>query len=102
MAMKTDAAALSAEASHFEQVSTGIQGQIRTVESIGAELRAHWVGAASQAGFNALGRFHDAAESQVKQLEEIFGKIREAGVSYESTQSDAEQAIAASTGDMGL
>jgi WXG100 family type VII secretion target len=88
--MRTDAAALSAEASNFDRISSELQQVISTVESTGGELASHWRGQAGQAAQQALGRFHEAGQAQIKALSEISSNIHNAGVQY--SKADDEQA----------
>lgn len=88
--MKTDAAALSAEASNFDRISNELQQVIRGVENTGGELAAQWRGQAGAAAQQALLRFKAAGDAQIKELGEISTAINQAGIQYSS--SDDEQA----------
>jgi WXG100 family type VII secretion target len=93
--MKTDAATLSAEASNFDRISGELQRVIASVESTGGELASHWTGQAGTAAQQALGRFHEAGQAQIKTLTEISGNISQAGIQY--SKADDEQASSLSS-----
>jgi WXG100 family type VII secretion target len=93
--MKTDSAALSAEASNFDRISNELQQVIRQVESTGAELASQWRGQAGAAAQQALVRFHEAGQAQIKALTDISTNISQAGVQYSS--ADDEQASSMSS-----
>ena len=88
--MKTDAATLRAEASSFDRISNELQQVMSQVESTGGELAGHMQGAAGQAAQQALARFHEKAQAQVKVLGEITNNINQAGIQY--SKADDEQA----------
>lgn len=88
--MKTDAAALSAEAANFDRISGELQRVIQTVESTGSELAGHWKGQSGLAAQEALKRFHEAGQAQTKALDDISSNIHQAGIQY--SRSDDEQA----------
>ncbi|OBI59765.1 WXG100 family type VII secretion target [Mycobacterium sp. E796] len=88
--MRTDAATLSAEASNFDRISGELQQVIGTVESTGGELASHWRGQAGTAAQQALQRFHEAGQAQIKTLSEISNNIHSAGIEY--SKADDEQA----------
>jgi WXG100 family type VII secretion target len=93
--MKTDAATLSAEASNFDRISGELTRVIATVEQTGGELSGHWRGAAGAAAQQALARFHEAGQTQIKALTDIHGNISHAGIQYQS--ADDEQASSLSS-----
>ncbi|WP_430623699.1 WXG100 family type VII secretion target [Mycolicibacterium sphagni] len=88
--MRTDSAALGAEAANFDRISNELQQVIRGVESTGGELAAQWRGQAGQAAQAALLRFHEAGQAQIKALSDISTSISQAGIQYSS--ADDEQA----------
>src|ERR1700730_14432697 len=88
--MKTDAATLSAEASNFDRISGELERVIRGVESTGGELAGHWRGQAGAAAQQAMQRFHEAGQAQIKALTDIHTNISQAGIQYSS--ADDEQA----------
>lgn len=93
--MRTDAAALSAEASNFERISNELQQVIRQVESTGGELAGQWRGQAGDAAQQALVRFQEAGRVQVKALSDISSTIQQAGIQYST--ADDEQASSLSS-----
>jgi WXG100 family type VII secretion target len=93
--MRTDAAALSAEASNFDRISGELQQVIGQVEATGGELAGHWRGQAGAAAQQALARFHEAGQAQIKALGDISTSIHGAGVEY--TKADDEQASSLSS-----
>src|ERR1700735_1609276 len=93
--MRTDAAALSAEAANFDQISGELQRVIAGVEQTGGELSSHMVGQAGTAAQQALARFHEAGQAQIKALNEISGNIHGAGIQY--SKADDEQASSLSS-----
>jgi WXG100 family type VII secretion target len=88
--MKTDAATLSAEAANFDRIGTELSQVIKGVESTGGELASHWRGQAGASAQQALQRFHEAGQAQIKALNDIHTNISQAGVQYSS--ADDEQA----------
>jgi ESAT-6 family protein len=93
--MRTDAATLSAEASNFDRISSELQQVIGQVESTGGELASHWRGQAGTAAQQALARFHEAGQAQIKALSEISNNIHGAGIEY--SKADDEQASSLSS-----
>jgi WXG100 family type VII secretion target len=93
--MRTDAAALSAEAANFDRISGELQRVIGTVESTGGELASHMVGQAGTATQQALLRFHEAGTAQIKALTDISQNIHHAGIQYQ--KADEEQSSALSS-----
>jgi WXG100 family type VII secretion target len=88
--MRTDTSTLSAEASNFDRISGELQRVIAGVEATGGELAGHWRGQAGVAAQEALRRFHDAGQAQIKALSDISKQIHDAGVQY--SRADDEQA----------
>jgi WXG100 family type VII secretion target len=88
--MRTDSATLSAEASNFETISNDLQSEIRNVDAVGAELAAQWTGRAGAAAQEALVRFREAGQAQIKALSDISTNIQTAGIQYAA--ADDEQA----------
>lgn len=88
--MKTDAATLRAEAANFDRISNELQQVIRGVESTAGELAGQWRGQAGTSAQQALQRFHDAGQAQIKALTDISQSISSAGIQYSS--ADEEQA----------
>lgn len=93
--MRTDAATLSAEAANFETISNDLQTEIRNVDAVGAELASQWTGRAGTAAQEALVRFREAGQAQIKALEDISRNIQTAGIQYSA--SDDEQASSLSS-----
>ena len=93
--MRTDAATLSAEAANFDRISTELKQIIQQVESTAGELAAQWRGQAGTAAQQALVRFHEAGQAQIKALNDISQNISQAGIQYSS--ADDEQAGALSS-----
>jgi WXG100 family type VII secretion target len=93
--MRTDAATLSAEAANFDQISGELQRVIAGVEQTGGELSSHMVGQAGTAAQQALVRFHEAGQAQIKALNEISSNIHGAGIQY--SKADDEQASSLSS-----
>jgi WXG100 family type VII secretion target len=93
--MRTDAATLSAEAANFDRISNELQQVIRGVETTAGELAGHWRGQAGAAAQQALGRFHEAGQAQIKALNDISNNISSAGIHYD--RADDEQASSLSS-----
>lgn len=93
--MRTDTATLSAEASNFDRISGELQQVIGQVESTGGELASHWRGQAGTAAQQALVRFHEAGQAQIKALGDISQSIHGAGIEY--SKADDEQASSLSS-----
>jgi WXG100 family type VII secretion target len=93
--MRTDAATLSAEASNFDRISSELQQVIGQVEQTGGELAGHWRGQAGAAAQQALTRFHEAGQAQIKALSDISSNIHGAGIEY--SKADDEQASSLSS-----
>lgn len=88
--MRTDAATLSAEAANFEAISADLQSEIRNVDAVGAELAGQWTGRAGTSAQDALVRFREAGQAQIKTLDDITKNIQTAGIQYQA--ADDEQA----------
>jgi WXG100 family type VII secretion target len=93
--MRTDSAALSAEAANFDRISSELQRVIAGVEQTGGELASHMQGQAGTAAQQALVRFHEAGQAQIKALGDISQNIHQAGVTYQ--RADDEQASSLSS-----
>src|ERR1700722_293734 len=93
--MRTDAAALSAEAANFDRISGELQRVIAGVEQTGVELPSLMVGQAGSATQQALTLFHEAGTAQIKALGDISQNIHHAGIQY--SRADEEQAGALSS-----
>jgi WXG100 family type VII secretion target len=93
--MRTDAATLSAEAGNFDRIGSELQRTIAGVEQTGGELASHMVGQAGTATQQALTRFHEAGQAQLKALADISQNINQAGIHYQ--RADEEQASALSS-----
>ncbi len=93
--MKTDAAALRAEAGNFDRISGELRQVMGQVESTGGELVSHWHGAAGTAAQAALARFHEKAQAQAQVLGDIVSNIHSAGIQY--SKADDEQSSALSS-----
>jgi WXG100 family type VII secretion target len=65
------------------------------VESTAGELAAQWRGQAGMSAQQALQRFHEAGQAQVKALTGISESIQGAGIQY--TSADEEQASSLSS-----
>lgn len=91
--MKTDSAALRAEASNFDRISNELQQVIRGVESTGGELAGQWRGQAGAAAQQALLRFHEAGQAQIKALGEISNNISAAGIQYSTADDDQASSL---------
>jgi WXG100 family type VII secretion target len=100
--MKTDAAALSAEATNFDRIAGELQGVIKGVEHTGGELASHWTGQAGSAAQQALQRFQEAGDAQIKALTDIHEKISNAGVQYSRANEEQASALQSSAGNMGF
>ncbi|OBI21797.1 type VII secretion protein EsxB [Mycobacterium sp. E2462] len=93
--MRTDAATLSAEAANFDRISNELKQVIGQVESTGGELVGHWRGQSGAAAQQALTRFHEAGQAQIKALNDISQNIHGAGIEY--SKADDEQASSLSS-----
>lgn len=88
MAMNTDAAVLAKEAANFDRISGELKGVIAQVESTGGALAAQMQGQAGTAAQAALMRFHEAAQRQVQELNDISQNIHISGTQYTTTDDD--------------
>jgi WXG100 family type VII secretion target len=86
--MNTDAAVLAKEAANFERISGELKGVIAHVESTAGSLAGQWQGQAGTAAQAALVRFHEAAQQQIQQLNDISANIHTSGTQYTSTDED--------------
>jgi len=86
--MNTDAAVLAKEAANFERISGELKSVIAQVESTGGTLAAQMQGQAGTAAQQALIRFHEAADKQIQELNEISTNIHTSGTQYTSTDDD--------------
>jgi len=86
--MKTDAAALSAEAANFDRISGELKGVIANVDSTAGTLAAQWRGQAGAAAQSALLRFKEAGQKQIKELDDISSNISQSGIQYDAADSD--------------
>jgi WXG100 family type VII secretion target len=100
--MKTDAAALSAEAANFDRIASELTTVISGVEHTGGELAGHWTGAAGSAAQQALARFHEAGQAQIKALNDIHDKIHQAGIQYTRANEEQASALNSTAGNMGF
>ncbi|BBX32990.1 WXG repeat protein [Mycolicibacterium mageritense DSM 44476 = CIP 104973] len=86
--MNTDVAVLAKEAANFERISGELKGVISQVESTGGQLATSLRGAAGDATQAALLRFHEAAQKQIQELDDISANIHQSGAQYTSTDDD--------------
>jgi WXG100 family type VII secretion target len=100
--MKTDGAALSAEAANFDRISSELSGVIKGVEHTGGELAGHWTGQAGSSAQEALRRFNDAGNAQIKALTDIHEKISQAGVHYDRANEEQASTLQQAAGNMGF
>jgi WXG100 family type VII secretion target len=91
--MNTDAAVLAKEAANFERISGQLKGVIAQVEPTAGSLAGQWHGQAGTAAQAALVRFHEAAQAQIQQLNDISGNIHTSGTQYTSTDEDQTSAL---------
>ncbi|AIY44280.1 MULTISPECIES: WXG100 family type VII secretion target [Mycolicibacterium] len=94
--MNTDAAVLAKEAANFERISGELKSVIAQVESTGGTLAAQMQGQAGTAAQAALARFHEAADKQIQELNEISTNIHTSGTQYSSTDEDQAGNLASS------
>jgi WXG100 family type VII secretion target len=80
--LNTDTAILAKEAMNFERISAELKGVISQVEGTAGALASQWQGQAGVAAQTALARFHEAADLQIQELNEISGNIHTSGVTY--------------------
>lgn len=93
--MTTDPAALVSEARNFERIADELKSEILRLEQVVTELDAHWQGTAAQAAKAAIARYHEAAQAQVQQLNEITSNLHAAAAQYTATDDERSGAIAA-------
>jgi len=93
--MNTDEAVLAKEAGNFERISAELKGVIAHVESVAGSLAGQWHGQAGAAAQAALMRFQEAANQQVKELNDISTNISTAGAHYGSTDAEQHGALSA-------
>lgn len=91
--MRTDAAALQAEAANFDRIASQLQQVMSQVESTGSELTSHMTGAAGTAAQAALARFHESAQAQTQLLNDIQTNINQAGVQYSKADEEAHSTL---------
>jgi WXG100 family type VII secretion target len=97
--LTTDAAILAKEASNFERIADELKTEIARVEQTANELlNSHWQGTAASAAEGAIARFKEAANSQVRELNDISTNIQTAGAQYSTTDSERSGAIASAMG----
>jgi WXG100 family type VII secretion target len=96
--MTTDSVALINEARNFERIADELKSDIMRVEHIANELDTHWQGAAAKAAKAALARFHEAAQAQIQQLNEITTNLHTAATKYATTDDERAGAIARAMG----
>jgi len=92
----TNAATLSAEASNFDRIGGELTQVAGTVQGIASEAASHLTGAAGTALQQALVRFDEKAQAQVKVLSEIHTNIAQAGIKYSAADDDQAGGLAAS------
>lgn len=93
--MRTDAAALTAEARNFDRIAGELKEQIAKVESTASALSAQWRGQAGAAAQAALVRFQQAAARQITELNDISSNIHAAGGQYAAADEEHHHVLAA-------
>lgn len=93
MEMRTDGGALQEGADTFRTVSESLQQIIRNVDSTAGELAAQWRGQAGAAAQQALLRFQQAGQAQIKALTDISESIQKAGITYTSADEDQASSL---------
>ncbi|WP_069601515.1 WXG100 family type VII secretion target [Mycobacterium kyorinense] len=99
MVLTTDVAVLAKEAANFERIAGELKNVIAQVERTAADLMGnHWKGFASDAAQQAITRFQQAAEAQVRELNDISTNVHAAGAQYSATDDERAGAVAAAMG----
>ena len=93
--MRTDAAALSAEAANFDRIGSELRQVVANVDGVGGEFAGHWSGAAGTAVQQALQRFNEASQKQVQILGEISNAVNKAGVHYSKADDEHASSLTA-------
>jgi WXG100 family type VII secretion target len=91
--MKTDAAALNQGAEAFGSVHQSLTQVRSNVDTTAGELAQHVVGRTGTAIQQALTRYNEKAEAQLKVLQEIQENIRAAGGHYEKADDEASSGM---------
>ena len=86
--MKTEASVLAQEAENFDRIASELQGVKGNVDATAGSLAGAWQGQAGAAAQQALERYNQAADAQLRQLQEISQQIGGSGKSYEAADSD--------------
>ncbi|QUR66519.1 WXG100 family type VII secretion target [Mycobacterium spongiae] len=92
--MKTDAATLAREAQSFDRIAGELKASIGRVESTASDLQPAWHGQAGLAAQAALQRFHEAANKQILELNQISTNISSAGMNYSRADDDQSSSLA--------
>lgn len=91
--MITEAAILTQQAAQFDQIASGLSQERNFVNSIGQSFQNTWEGQAASAALGALGRFDEAMQDQIRQLESIVDKLNRSGGNYTKTDDEANQLL---------
>ena len=86
--MRTEAQVLSQEATNFDRIAQELSASRSRVMGTAGELQSTWTGQAGTAAQQAIVRFQEGHNELEQQLRGIVENIRNAGVQYESADTD--------------
>lgn len=101
MALEADVASLTTEAGTFDRIAGDLTGVRAHVETISAAAAVNLNSpAAGQALQQALVRYHEASDQQIRLLTDISENIHTSGIDYDRTDADNSSNVTAAMGSV--
>ncbi|WP_069601550.1 WXG100 family type VII secretion target [Mycobacterium kyorinense] len=96
--LTTDPVAFVIEAANFERIAGELKAEITRVEQAATGLDEYWQGTAAEAAQSAITRFQQAADAQVRVLNDISTNIHTAAAKYTATDDERAAELASAMG----
>lgn len=101
MALEADVASLTTEAGTFDSIAGSLTGVRGHVESIAAAAQQNMSSpAAGVALQQALMKYHEASDQQIRLLSDISENIHTSGVQYDTTDVDNSSNLTTAMGSV--
>lgn len=101
MALEADVASLTTEAGTFDRIAGDLTGVRAHVETIAAAAQQNMNSpAAGVALQQALMKYHEASDQQIRLLTDISENIHTSGIQYDTTDVDNSSNVTAAMGSV--
>jgi WXG100 family type VII secretion target len=99
---QTESAVMASTAAKFDEVNSSLQSMLSTLMSELSALSSTWKGMGANAFEQVKQQYAADLKTLNQALSETAASIRQSGVSYESTDTDAASRVAGSGGSFQL